>query len=246
MPMAAPLLRPLVAAALALSVAGCTSSPTGGPSGGPADGPSRTTEPKAATPPQVPHSERPAPDPTTPAPAGGVTAAQLPRAADLQSLGGAWAEGETVSGNPALHFSACQRSSLAGTGATSVQARRFTGPGGATATAVVLGFPGADLAAQAGRTLGEWWHDCGEVVQSNGATEPRLVIDGAPVTLPSGGGTLTASQWTADGRQASEAQGVAVVGDRVAILVQSGTTAASPADHPVARTLPRIAERLRA
>lgn len=251
--MSAPRQRPsaaLTLLTLALLAAGCTQQGTtpggGAPAGGaPGADPSRTTEPKAATPPQTPHSERPSADSTTPAPTGAVTATQLPRAADLQALGGTWTEGETTTGNPPQPISACQRSSLSGTGATSVQVRRYAGPGGRSAAAAVLGFPDPGLAAQASQTLAEWWRTCGEVVTSNGGQNARATIDGSPVEVPGGSGRLTEFRWTQGGKDTGEAQGVAVVGNRVVVLAARGTTGASAGDHPVARSLPRAAERLR-
>lgn len=246
--MAAPLLRTPAAVTLlvlALLAAGCTQGggPAGGPSGG--GGPSRTSEPKAPTAPQSPHSERPSADASTPAPTGAVTAAQLPRAADLRGLGGSWAEGETTAGEPRQPVSACQRSSFAGTGATSLQVRRYAGPSGQSAAAVALGFPSAELATQASQTLADWWRTCDEVVTSNGGANAHQMIDGSPVAVPGGSGRLTEFRWTQAGQDTAEAQGMAAVGDRVVVLVLRGAAGASAADHPVTRALPRAAEVLR-
>ncbi|GAB3703024.1 hypothetical protein [Mariniluteicoccus flavus] len=229
---------PMYAAlAVMVAAAGCTSTPGAPVPSGP-----------AATAPQAPRSELPAPDAPTAAPSGAVTSDDLPRASDLGTLGGVtWAEGETTAASPRTPISACQRSKWESTGATALQVRTFTGPGGATAGAVVLSYPDAATAEQAITTLTTWAQSCGEVISSNGGTDAMTPLAPTPVRVDGAQAQVSETAWKSDRGPRTESQGLVRRGDRVAFVAYGSgarTDDGDVAEHPMTRTLPLVAQRL--
>lgn len=233
-----------VAAMAAIVVAGCTD-------------PAEKPEPPEDL---TPVSGRPEPDPTTPAPAGAVTEANLP--AELT-----W-DGQALTPAPGLvdptneQVSVCQQNSLAYFGADASFARAYGEPGteGFT-TVVVMSFLDAEAAEFATSEWGRWIDQCDQILHNaRDADQTEHLVADQPVPLPDGQGTFNQWRWapaaeSVDGATGGvEAEGLITAGDRVALIATHqgepgpwSTTDPGAADaHPTLAAMPQVAAALTA
>lgn len=171
----------------------------------------------------------------------------------------------TVHGEGEGHVSVCQRSPLSSLGAVDVWRRDFTfrqGPDGPALRTAVLQFPDRESAEDGYATLGTWAEDCAEAVRSRGFD--RVSPRGRWIEVSAGDGMagvrigMTYGPVPGDrfgDLQYFDDQGVALVGDRVALVTmvtagQDANWAFERGDptglpvHPMLRMLPQAAANL--
>lgn len=239
------LARPLLWVVTGLTVSVATLTGCG-------DDPSSKAEPAAtsassspSTPSDEPSSASPSPS-TSPSsstdPGGRTLSSRLLSAARLPGFNAEfrWAQGPTGPEDPSTSFGTCQRFAITSIGAEHAIVRRFrpSGPGSAgsrdRAGELVAAFPDDQTARRAFAVLSAWRRQCADRLKRF----PRSKV-GALQDVPVGGGTggwylLTYGPVTGDpDAQFFDAQGMAVVGSRVAMV--SMVLAGQDYDYPPGR-----------
>ncbi|MDO5681376.1 MAG: hypothetical protein Q4G46_00930 [Propionibacteriaceae bacterium] len=249
-------LLPALALAAVLAVSAC-----GSPNAAPQEAP-RTAAAPADTGILPPQTAEPSPDPSTPAPSGAVTEANLPDAQDLHwNDGASWRAAATTTGGGTEQLSVCQQNSMESLGANAILVRTFTFTGNGDAVAVAMSFDSRAGAEEAYAVAQEWMADCQGVLVAQKRTNGSQGIPPTPVALPqSTAGKAQVTEWgyrTASTDPANlefESQGLAQVNDRLALVFmrsegQDSNWDLSPGGpvgsvHPMIRSLPAVAAKL--
>lgn len=197
------------------------------------------------------------PDPSTPAPAGSVSAANLPTADDLEWTDEVqWTEDATTEGGGDEQLSVCQQTSIESLGASAIQVRTFSlGEDGNEGASIAMSFGDQTMADQAYDTVQQWLADCEPVLEAQDRVGGSQAIEATPVQLP--GGRAQVTEWkysTAPDAGEFESQGLIQVDDRISLTVMRvegqdnnwDLTPGGPVGqvHPMIRSIPAIADKL--
>lgn len=197
-----------------------TSPTSAAPSPSPSPTPTEPTPTEEPTPSEPPAGEEAPPADTGPA---GLEEALLPAAQfPWFNDGFSWREGRTRDREPAALAGTCHRFPLESVGATAVRHRTYVPPAAgsdAVGQMLVAEFPDPETASRAYRTVLSWRASCPELLESYPRADVRLLED---VGVPRG----EAGWWIAlyapvgDDPEVSafDAEGVALVGDRIAVV----------------------------
>ncbi|OYO22167.1 hypothetical protein CGZ93_09765 [Enemella dayhoffiae] len=214
-----------LSAAVVLVLGGCTGS-----------GPKAPDQPGGVPTelPQPPHTELPAPAPTTQPPAGSVAMTALPGAAELPG----WTEGQSATGGGKEQLSVCQQNRWESAGANSIVHRSFS-RGGDRAVVLAMSFDTPALASQAYQTTQGWFAGCAAPLAARG-DGANQTLRARPVLVDNGRAEVTEWNWTSGGKQQNEAQGLTQVGNRIQVVALTGPQAAAG----VEKLLPTAARKL--